>query len=264
VSYLLLFRGRPHNREVLADALWGEVAAMQSRKYLRQTLWQLHGSMERGPGRPSLLLADAEWIQVNPVFPLWLDTAELESALARTRDTPGEEIDDLSFAALTRVVQLYRGELLAGWYQDWCVYERERFKAIYLAVLEKLLAYCEAHGRAEEGLEYGRMILGQDHAHERTHRRMMRLHWLAGDRTAAIRQFDRCVAYLRTELGVEPAESTLALYETIRRPPGPASQDATDGDGRDPAVLATLRELRGTLAQSTSLLDRLLRLLKSD
>jgi hypothetical protein len=117
---------------------------------------------------------------------------------------------------------------------------------------------------------------------------MMRLHWLAGDRTAAIRQFDRCVAYLRTELGVEPAESTLALYERIRRPPGPPDRrepaetprspklsdgdeairpvprDATDDDGRDPAVLATLRELRGTLAHSASLLDRLLGLLKSD
>jgi DNA-binding SARP family transcriptional activator len=53
-------------------------------------------------------------------------------------------------------------------------------------------------------------------AHERIHRRLMRLYYLAGDRTAALRQYERCVTLLREELGVDPSERTVALYRQIR------------------------------------------------
>src|SRR5262249_40469268 len=40
--YLLIHRAVPHNRERLASLLWEESSTAQSKKYLRQTLWQLH------------------------------------------------------------------------------------------------------------------------------------------------------------------------------------------------------------------------------
>src|SRR5260370_36850585 len=44
----------------------------------------------------------------------------------------------------------------------------------------------------------------------------MKLHYLAGDRTAAIRQYERCVNSLRQELGVKPERRTVNLYERIK------------------------------------------------
>jgi DNA-binding SARP family transcriptional activator len=43
--YLLLYRDRPHTRETLATVFWGEFAPEQTRKYLRQTLWQLQHAL---------------------------------------------------------------------------------------------------------------------------------------------------------------------------------------------------------------------------
>ena len=52
--YLLLNRDRPHHREALAGLLWGEYSTSQSKKYLRQALWQLQLALgsggERQPG----------------------------------------------------------------------------------------------------------------------------------------------------------------------------------------------------------------------
>jgi DNA-binding SARP family transcriptional activator len=45
----------------------------------------------------------------------------------------------------------------------------------------------------------------------------MRLYYLVGDRTAALRQYERCAEILRRELAVEPAASTIALYQQIRQ-----------------------------------------------
>jgi len=42
-------------------------------------------------------------------------------------------------------VEIYRGELLKGRHQDWCLYKRERMQHLYLAMLNKRkggLSYC--------------------------------------------------------------------------------------------------------------------------
>src|SRR5438093_41914 len=118
--------------------------------------------------------------------------------------------------ALKKAVLLYRGDLLEGCYEDWCVYERERIKAMYLAALEKLLEYCEVRGQPAQGFAYGERLLRHEPAHERAHWRLMRLYWLAGDRTGALRQYERCRDALRGELGIEPGERIRGLRDRLR------------------------------------------------
>ena len=45
-SYLLIHRDRPHPRETLAGILWDAQSTAQSKKYLRQALWQLHNAFQ--------------------------------------------------------------------------------------------------------------------------------------------------------------------------------------------------------------------------
>jgi DNA-binding SARP family transcriptional activator len=216
--YLLLYRDRPHPRETLAGLLWGDSLTARSKKYLRQALWQLQAALEcqSEPTDGRLLIVELDWVQLNAEADLWLDVAVFEQAFGLARGTPGRELDVPSVQALQRAAQLYRGDLLEGWYQDWCLYERERLQNMYLAMLDKLMGHCEAHRDYERGLAYGTCILRYDRARERTHRRMMRLHCLAGDRTAALRQYERCVVALDEELGVDPATRTVALGQRIR------------------------------------------------
>jgi len=116
---------------------------------------------------------------------------------------------------LKEAVELYAGDLLEGWYQDWCVFERERLQNMYLLALEKLMQYCKTHGEFETGLDYGTRALRYDRAREVTYRRMMQLSFLNGDRTSALRYYDRCVEALKTELGVEPGSRTMTLRQQI-------------------------------------------------
>lgn len=217
MSYLLLFRQRPHQREVLAGTLWGASSPPRSRKNLRQSLWQMQETKlpadSPGPDKP-LLLVEKEWVQVNQEG-IWLDVAELEYAFDQVQSTAGERLTFEQAALVEKAVELYRGDLLEGWQEEWCLFERERIRAINLTMLEKLLGYCEASGRYEEGLIYGERLLRHDRAHERAHWRMMRLSYLGGDRTGALRQFDKCRAALAEELGVTPGRLTRVLYEQI-------------------------------------------------
>jgi DNA-binding SARP family transcriptional activator len=134
---------------------------------------------------------------------------------------------------------------LEGWYQDWCIYERERFQHMHLAMLDKLIDHCEAHHDYETGISYGTLVLRYDRARERTHRRLMRLHYLAGNRTEALRQYLRCAAALREELDVRPATSTMLLYEQIRADrlaSGAAPPRLDTGKKASPSLLSQARD----------------------
>jgi DNA-binding SARP family transcriptional activator len=217
LCYLLLHRDRPHPRETLASLLWEASSSSQAKKYLRQALWQLQSTLDRqvGEGKHNLLLIEPDWICLNPNADLWLDVDIFEGAFAMVQGVPGQDMDQEQAEAVNIAIQLYQGDLLEGWYQDWCLYERERLQNMWLAMLDKLMAYCEADRRYEEGLVYGMCVLRFDRAHERTHRRMMRMRYMAGDRTAALRQYKRCTQTLEEELGVKPARRTEEIYQGI-------------------------------------------------
>jgi len=215
--YLLMYRDRPHSRETLASLLWKENSTSQSKKYLRQALWQLQNALQKQAqsNEQSLLLIEAEWIQINPQAHISLDVESFEKAYEAARGLRGRELNAPQLHALERAARLYEADLLSGWYQDWCLYERERLENMCLAILDKLMAYCEAHGNYEAGLIYGTRILNFDCARERTHRRIMRLYYLSGDRTAALRQYTRCAEALDEELSVKPAKLTEELYAIV-------------------------------------------------
>lgn len=217
-SYLLLHRSRPLSREAVAALMWRDTFNAQPKKNLRQALWQLHAAVEAqiDRGEPEVLVVEADWVHVNPACGYWLDVAVFEDAVDASAGISGDRLDPDRLQALIAAAGLYRGDLLEGCYQDWCLFERERLQNAYLAILDKLMVRCLATGEHEAGIAYGKRVLRVDRAHERTHRRLMRIQYLDGDRTAALAQYERCVTALREELGVEPAQRTTALYEQIR------------------------------------------------
>ena len=216
-SYLLIFRKHPQPREVICEVLWENQPPSKAKKYLRQALWRLQLALNNAANshKPEIV-ADSDWIQISPSASFRLDISEFEQVFNAFSDKDPRDLASKDFKTIRSAITLYRGDLLEGWSQDWCLFERERFQVMHLTLLDKLVQYCEMHGHYSVGLAYGTDILRHDHAYERTHRQMMRLYCMAGDRTQALHQYRRCVTALRNELDIEPSESTKQLYEEIR------------------------------------------------
>src|SRR6185295_14676908 len=67
LAYLTLHTGKAHPREILAELLWGDQDTPNSRKYLRQALWQLHsGLVAVGRTRAAhLLRVESDWLELE-------------------------------------------------------------------------------------------------------------------------------------------------------------------------------------------------------
>lgn len=216
LSYLLIHRQQHHSREALAGLLWSENSTERSKKYLRQALWHLQAVLEGSTGGEKIVLVEHDWLKLNPANRPWCDVAEFEDAFTRAEGIAGNQLDEDMAHTLKQAVALYHDDLLVGWYYDWILFERERLQNKYLIMLDKLLRYSSEQREYEAGQSYGELILRHDPAQERAHRQLMKLYYTAGDRTAALRQYGRCVKALKEELGVPPERRTTGLYEKIK------------------------------------------------
>jgi DNA-binding SARP family transcriptional activator len=218
--YLLLNSNRPFHRETLATVLWSDVTTNQSKQYLRRTLWQLQNVFSGWDvlQNDELIFVEGDWIQFNSQASLWVDTKCFEEKYRFTLGISGKRLNGEGAKQLCDAIQIYQDNLLIGWYQDWCLFERERFQQMFLSALDKLMLYCEVCGKYEMGIEYGTRILRYDKAREHTHRRLMRLYCLSGNRTSALRQYEQCKTILNNELGIKPAKVTSELYKQICTP----------------------------------------------
>jgi DNA-binding SARP family transcriptional activator/Tfp pilus assembly protein PilF len=115
-----------------------------------------------------------------------------------------------------------RGELLAPHdyddcpdFADWLFAERERIASLRKDALAGEMTRLERSGELREALELAEALVGQDTLSEEAHRQVMRLHYLLGDRAAALKAFERCRVVLEKELAVEPTRETEQLAKQI-------------------------------------------------
>lgn len=230
LAYLLLYGSRPHHREILSQLLWRDYPEKQARGCLSTTLWRLRCVLE--PEKISqgtyLLTLPTDKIGFNWESDYWLDVAVFENQVNLALNTPLQTVRTADIHALENALQLYTGELLEGFYDDWAIQEQERLNSIYLYSLEYLMRYYHYCGVYEKSLAYGHNILTEEPIRESIHREIMRLYLETGQRALAVRQYEICREALARELNLPPMEETQALYTKAiqsQRAPAPLLPD---------------------------------------
>lgn len=198
--------GEPVTRDELVGFFWEDKTASQGRANLSRVL---HND---GALLPGCLKANRYTVQFAHPPNFSVDVADFED-LVRRGDV----------ASLEAAAALYRGDLMRDLtpegcprFETWLTGEQERWRKRMTDVLQRLIAVSRERGLYAQALAYAMRILDLDPWREDAHREIMLLHALAGERTAALMQYQKCRSILLGELGVEPGEDTTTLYARIR------------------------------------------------
>ena len=149
--------------------------------------------------------------------------------------------------SLDAAVGSYGGEFMAGFglkdsvnFDDWHYFQADQLRRELADALDRLVLHHSAQCDFEPAVGYARRRLGLDPLDERAHRWLMRLYAWSGQRSAAIRQYNECVALLQEQVGVPPQEATTDLGRTIkegRAPPLPSPGPLPKPAARAPSFL---------------------------
>ena len=278
-ALLVLEHDRPHAREMLADMFWPERPSSQSRKALRNELWRVRKTLDSaGADLRNYLREDAEFVSFDLDSRCWLDVNEFETELAAVSK---DDLHARSAERLAGAVSLYRGDLITGVYDDWCIYIREYYRTRFLNAMERLMDFTIENGELLLAIDHGMKLLIYDPVAEHIHRKLMLCYFASGNRPAALKQFEICARRLDLALDIEPMEETATLYHVILTGDRQPERDPNDANGgpRGPQVsdneiqrslkssskktaLTALRSARSRLHLASSKLDETIRFLR--
>ena len=270
-GYLVLQRHRSLSREMLADIFWGDSGETKARSCLSTAIWRLRSLLEpEGVARGTYLVTTVpEEIGFNRDSDYWLDVEAFESAINVSRvalDEPdlASPVSGNLISGAATAIQLYGSDLMEGFYDDWVLVQREKFRSYYLTGLLRLMRYSEEQGALEQGISYAQKILEAEPLREDVHRDLMRLYLADGQRGLAGRQYKICKDLLESELGVPPMEETQSLYGFLSTAGNQLAAGPADSDNPKPldqtvhtieAAMRKLDEAKTQLKQAVRALE---------
>jgi len=228
---------RPIPREHLCDLFWPDHSEAFARRNLTHLLTHLQRALPEG----DWLTSQDDLLSLLPAR-VWVDVRAFEQRLPPRTTVESDRLAPETRARLEDAVALYGGEFLAGFSQPdsaefdlWATMERERWRRAYLNALARLVREYTASDELARALDCAQHYLAVDDLAEEIHRRLIELYAAAGDRAAALRQYETCVAVLERELGVNPLPETQAAYQAAQR--GAASVPARSSAVSPPTPL---------------------------
>jgi len=268
----LAVEGRVHLRKNLSEQFWPEGDAMHGRAALRITLLHLRHLLGEGADPVPHLLIQRDTLGLDLTSAVELDLHILleacTSARASTRTalTMPEVARRRLLALLQRAISLPRGEFLEGFslrdapaFDDWVRFQREYWHLRTSEVFDRLSQLQFEAGELEAAIETVSRWLVVAPLQEDAYRRLMRLHFAAGDRAAALHAYDTCRARLATGMQTEPTPETVALASRMRAVAPPRRKEAPM-----PALaLSPATFLEGPLLGRTTELSTLIRVYHS-
>jgi DNA-binding SARP family transcriptional activator len=223
LAFLILHAGAAFRREHLAGLFWLDSEETLAKGYLRQALWRLRKAFSSAsPNVPNYFQADKISVTFDSQQAYWLDVAVLKK-------DHQEGIDDLITAT-----QVYTGEILPGFYDEWVLRERERLHALFERKMYRLLELLISAGQWEELIRQAERWIALGDTPESAYRAMILAHAAQGDVSMALAVYKRCLQALERELGVLPSPETTRLAEQVRLGNHPLEvQSVHSGDDRE-------------------------------
>jgi DNA-binding SARP family transcriptional activator/Leucine-rich repeat (LRR) protein len=225
LCFLAIEIHHPHRREVLAEMLWPEKPTGAARNSLKQALSNLRMVLGDRENSVPFLLVSRDEIQFNQSSHYHIDAVAFTELMEICEAHDHDDVVKCKACEdrLLRAVEMYRGDFLADFYlpdnhefNDWIMLKREVFQRGISEALSKLALIYEARHDYGSAGNYCRKLTDIEPWNEENHRNLMRLLALDRNRSAALRQYQICCESLQNELGVEPSNATVALYEEIK------------------------------------------------
>lgn len=200
IAYLAL-QDQPVTRAAVAGVLWPETCQEKAQGSLRSTLWRVRRVDETVvvSSHDCLMLAE----KVN------VDTTNLVEAV-RVMENGGPPPDPDSVP-----VGRFSAELLPDWYEDWVMFERERFRLMALHALEQMAAWHTEHRNLGLAFECALAAVKLEPLRESAYRALIIAHIAEGNAYEAVGCYRHYQQLLNHELGIGPSEQMLELVRNL-------------------------------------------------
>jgi LuxR family transcriptional regulator, maltose regulon positive regulatory protein len=233
VQLLLTQRGRWLQREEIVDRLWPDLAPEVVGRDFKVALNAMNRALEPARAQEAAfayVAREGTTYRFRPEADVWIDAVAFEQSCENglrlterhptnyAPDAPPDPAIEQAISSLRAALNLYEGDYLPdALYEDWATEERDRLLTLYLRGADRLAGLLIDGGHNSAAIDICQRILARDPCWERAYRLAMFAHTRQGNRSLALRTYQRCASALCDELGIDPGPATMRLHEQIVR-----------------------------------------------
>ena len=205
----LLAHPEGRTREQIGLVFWPDASATQVKNNFHVMLHHVRKAL----GRADLIAFERDRYRIAWDLGVVFDAAEFERRARAGLRAKDHAQEDLEAAA-----EMYRGEFLAeADVGDWHLEMRDALRRLYMEVVLRLGQRGLERDQYREAAAWFRRAIATDPLHEDSHRRLMLALSRAGERSEALRQYERLGQLLKQDMDAEPDRETKSLFERLRR-----------------------------------------------
>ena len=216
--YIATSSHRRVEKDVLIDVFWGADDLKTVEKNFHPTISHVRKALNsRQSFKQNFLIFRDGAYQLNPELSYSIDTEEFENYINRAERAKQEKDTESFRANLEAARALYRGEYMAGVYDDWAEDRRPFYAEQLTRVLNALAKLSFSEKKWSNAIKYAGDILQTDPFREDAHRLLMKVFAAQGKRAKVLEQFETLQKLLKEELGVSPAPETRRAMQELTK-----------------------------------------------
>jgi len=214
--YIASSRHRRVEKDVLIDTFWNDEDLASIEKNFHPTISHIRKALNsRQALKQNFLVFRDGAYQLSPELSYSIDTEDFDRAVAEAEKAKRDGDDALFRQHLDAAHALYRGEFMAGVYDDWAEQQRGYYREQYARILNALAKAAFKEKNWSQSVKLAQEILQDDPFREDVHRLLMRVYAAQGKRSQVKEQFENLQKLLKAELGVEPEAQTRRILQEL-------------------------------------------------
>ena len=214
--FIATSRHRRADKDVLIDTFWGDAEPEVVEKNFHPTISHIRKALNsRQTIKQNFLLYRDGAYQLNSELTYSIDTEEFSYFIAEAERAHREKDSENVWKNVEAAHRLYRGDFMAGIYEDWAEELRGFYREQYSRILKSMTKFAFKEKNWAQALNFASEILRDDPYREDMHVFVMRVYAAQGKRSAVKEQFDKLHKLLKSELGVEPAIETRRIFQEL-------------------------------------------------
>jgi DNA-binding SARP family transcriptional activator len=211
--HLVLNMGCGISRDTLLERIWPHKDASHAKGNFHAT-WSRLNRLLSPDVKPNPYLTNSQGLcRLEPTL-VSSDIHEFER-LSKTFLFEQGSVEQ-RIEAIYQLEQLYRGDILAGYWVDSYVHAAQlRYRSILVDVMLEASKFFSREGNDTNAVWFARKAYDADPTREDVYRVLMAMQSRAGQRTNALKTYFDCRRVLGEELGILPSQTTTALYQEL-------------------------------------------------
>jgi LuxR family maltose regulon positive regulatory protein len=210
--FFLLEKSHPVQKDQMIDALWPNTTSEQIDTTMRTAIYYLR----RVIGKTCITYRSGFYnLDLPAVYgkKIWYDVTLFEESYDKAKKALESRNDEAADRAFTCMVELYKGDYLQSFYNDWCIARRDQLRQVFTDAHRQLALIAWRQEQWEKSLQHWQYLLTLDICSEEAHHGIMSCYLQQGKRSLALKQYQDCCQSLQEELRITPGLAIQQLYQ---------------------------------------------------